>query len=247
MPTYNDYGIILSTSDLAEADKILNIYTKGSGLVRAIAKGARKTSSKFLGKVDRLSCCYFHFAKGKNLDIVSECSQINSFGLLRSDLVRLTSGILFLEIVDSFAYEMESESKHIYELLHSSLHELEKTENIELLSVRFILSFLLIHGLSPQLETCVACSKEVKRATEQETNKCFPYSTLLGGILCKECAETINYKAVDSNVFSLIEQVNDKCRVKSNRDVRLALDLLREHIDVRAKNKIKSFDLVFSL
>jgi len=53
MPTYNDFGIILSTSDLNEADKILNVYTKQNGLVRAVAKGARKLTSRFLGKVDR--------------------------------------------------------------------------------------------------------------------------------------------------------------------------------------------------
>ena len=251
MPTYNDYGIILSTNDLAEADKILNIYTKENGLVRAIAKGARKTSSRFLGKVDMLSCCYFHFAKGKNLDIVIDCSQINSFGLLRSDLTRLTTGILFLEIVDSFAYEMESESGHIYELLFSNLDALQGTKDPGLLSLKFILNFLDVHGYKPQLDTCVACSKQIK-----EDHDYCAYSSVLGGILCKECTRLISHKLIGIGVLKVIRKCrmwNAECGMQdaecrmNDRDIRLALDLLREHIDIRAKDKIKSFDLMFSL
>ena len=249
MPTYNDYGIVLSSYNLAESDKILNIYTKENGLVRAVAKGVKKPKSRFSGKVEQLSCCYFQFAKGKNLDVISDCLQVNSFSLLRSDLIRLTYGILFLEIVGNFAHEMESESVHVYELLYSALDLLQRTEEPDLLSIKFIKDFLSIHGFSPQLETCVSCSKEIsfdKKLTD------YPYSSALGGLLCKECSGLVDHKLVNFNVLAMLQS---KVQFNTNKinplifkeSVRLALDLLREHIDIRAKNKIKSFDLVFSL
>lgn len=246
MPTYNDSGIVLNSYNFAEFDKILNIYTKQNGLVRAIAKSARKPLSKITsgGKTDKLSCCYFQFAKGKNLDIICDCEQINSFSLLRSDLIRLTYGILFLEVVNSFAHEQESESNHIYDLLYSNLEELQRTSNPALLSISFVTNFLSLHGFKPQLETCVACSKDVLKEVRS------PYSSALGGVLCKECAGVVDHKLVDINVLEIIKECgvrNGECGIKNNEYVHLALDLLREHVDMRAKNKVNSFDLVFSL
>ena len=150
MPTYSDYGIVLNSSAYSEADKIFSIYTRENGLVRAIGKGVRKTAGRFGGKLDQLSCCQFQFAKGKNLDVISECEQINSFPLLKKDLHRLTNGILFLEIVSNFAHEQESESTLVYDLLYGGLNELQHIENIDLFVIEFVLNFLLIHGFRPQ-------------------------------------------------------------------------------------------------
>ena len=250
MPTYNDYGIVLNSYDLSESDRILNIYTKENALVRAVVKGARKTSSKFSGKVDQLSCCYFQFATGKNLDTICDCEQVNSFPLLRSDLARLTSAVLFLEIVSNFAHEDEHDSHHVYDLLYESLKHLQISPNPNLDSINFISKFLSLHGYKPQFYTCVHCSVEADLAPAQSNNH--PYSSILGGILCNECARVIDHKKIKSSVINLLKK-KDKdvgaCHDKPNiqEDIRLALDLLREHIDIRAKNKIRSFDLVFSL
>lgn len=243
MPTYNDYGIILGNYDFSESDKILNIYTKENGLVRAIAKGAKKPKSKIAGKTDQLSCCYFQFARGKNLDVISDCSQINSFKLLRSNLDRLSYAILFLEIVNSFAHELESESEHIYDLLYSKLDELQTIVDIDLFAIHFVLEFLSIHGLKPQLETCVSCSKEVNKSIGHEV--LYKYSFVLGGILCEECAELIDHTTINPTIFSLLK--SETFSSLSKTDMKCALELLKEHVNVRAKNKIKTFDLVFSL
>lgn len=255
MPTYNDYGIVLNSYNLAESDKILNIYTKENGLVRAVAKGAKKTKSKFIGKTDQLSCCYFHFSRGKNLDIVSDCSQVTGFSLLRTDLNRLVYGILFLEVVSGFAHEMESESVQIYDLLYSGLEGLQKTEDPVEDSIQFILNFLSIHGFSPQLETCVSCSKRISFI---ETMQEYPYSYVLGGLLCKECSGFIEYSPISFEVIKMLKSGNlllqkprstttTLCKPLVKENIYLVLALLKEHLNIRAKNKIKSFDLVFSL
>ncbi len=239
MSTYNDYGIVLNSYDLSESDRILNIYTKENGLVRAVVKGVRKPTSKFTGKVDQLSCCYFHFANGKNLNTLCDCEQVNSFSLLRSNLTRLTSAVLFLEIVSNFAYEDESDSQHIYELLYESLNNLQRSSNPDLDSINFISKFLSLHGYKPQFETCVHCSEPV----EADLVSVY-YSSVLGGILCNECARIIDHRQIKSNVIEILKNAAQGLK---HEDIRSALELLREHIDIRAKNRIKSFDLVFSL
>ena len=249
MPTYNDYGIVLNSYDLGESDKILNIYTKEKGLVRAVVKGARKTSSKFSGKVDQLSCCYFQFATGKNLGTVCDCEQVNSFPLLRSDLQRLTSAVLFLEIVSNFAHEDEHDSLHVYDLLYESLDNLQISANSDLDSISFISKFLSIHGYKPQFETCVHCSVEVGLSPTLETDLVsIPYSSVLGGILCSECAKLIDHKQIDRETINILKQAETRLIASQQREnIRPALNLLREHTDIRAKYKIQSFDLMFSL
>ena len=248
MPTYNDYGIVLNSYNFSESDKILNIYTKENGLVRAICKGVRKQNSRFSGRVDPLLCAHFHFAKGKNLDIVSECEQINSFSYLRKDLTRLTYGILFLEVVSNFAHEQESESSHIYNLLYTSLEKLQVVDSPELFSISFLIEFLSIHGFCPQFNTCVSCSQEVVRSVSSEIT--YPYSSILGGLLCKNCLN-LDHKFVSSEVLKCLTTV-ETCRwnvstIKDRENIRKALDLLKEHINARAKNEVNSFDMVFSL
>jgi DNA repair protein RecO (recombination protein O) len=239
MPTYNDYGIVLKSFNLGERDEILNIYTKENGLVRAIAKGVKSQISKFKGKVEELSCSHFQFAKGKNLDIISEIEQITSFPKLRSNGVRLFYGLLFLEIVNSFAEEGESGSPEIYELLYSSLSELQESSNVELSSLNFILGFLSLHGFKPQFESCVACSRSITLSKGTR----FPYSSILGGLLCLECSN-IDHKMIDLTVLNVLNQPLEH---GNNEDIRQALKILQEHLNTRAKKEIKSFDLVFSL
>ena len=54
MPPYTEQGIVLRSMKLGEADKIVTILTQGSGKVRAVAKGVRKTTSRF-GAAGRLA------------------------------------------------------------------------------------------------------------------------------------------------------------------------------------------------
>ncbi len=248
MPTYNDYGIVLNNYNFSESDKILNIYTKENGLVRAICKGVRKPNSKFSGRADQFTCAYFHFAKGKNLDIVSECEQMNAFSYLRKDLTRLTYGILFLEVVNSFAHEQESESNHIYDLLYTGLEKLQIVDSPELFSISFLIEFLSIHGFCPQFETCVSCSQEILKSHSPKIT--YPYSSVLGGLLCKNCLN-LNHKFVSNEVLKLLTTVETlQCSISTithRENIRKALDLLKEHINARAKNEIKTFELVFSL
>lgn len=242
MPTYNDHGIILNSSNYGEADKILNIYTKENGLVKAICKGAKKINSKFRGKVDKLSCGYFQFARGKSLEIVNDCNQVNSFPLLRSDLLRLTYGILFLEIINGFAHEQDSESAFIYDLLYEGLDRLQTVSDPGLFSVNFIMENLTIHGYKPQFDSCVMCSEEIAA----KDSSSYSFSSMLGGLLCDVCSPLVEHKIIDSNVLEIIQGVDSGEKI-TNESIRASLKMLKDHITARSHNEIKSFELVFSL
>ena len=245
MSTFNDYGIVLHSYDLGEKDKILNIYTKENGLVRAVAKGVKTTGSKFSGKAQEVSCSYFQFAKGKNLCTICDLEQVNGFPHLRSNLLCLSYALLFVEVVSNFAHEGESESEHIYELLYSSLDSLQETPNPELLSLRFVLKFLSYHGINPQFDSCVSCSSELKKENPQPL---YPYSSTLGGLLCNDCRKIIDNEKVSSSVIYLLKKIAMGDEIAKDKETALeALDLLKKHLDVRAKREIKSFELVFSL
>ena len=134
-------------------------------------------------------------------------------------------------------------------MLYESLNRLQTSSNPELDSINFISRFLSLHGYKPQLETCVSCSEDVGAdlLSAQESKK-YPYSSILGGILCNNCSSVVNSKPVDLEVLKiLLESESSSFQVSQNKNIRSAVELLREHLDIRAKNKIKSFDLVFSL
>ena len=239
MPTYNDYGIVLKSYNLSEADKILNIYTRENGLVRAVCKGAKKLTSKLGRKIDQLTASCFLFAKGKNLDTICEIQEVNSFQKLRKDLNKLSFGILFVEIVSNFAHEGESESSYVYDLLYSSLDSLQSSTDLELTTIKFILDFLHIHGFKPQLETCVSCSNKIFTGRDED----FPYSVTLGGLLCERCLY-LEHKLVSPDVFKILAGMG---LPRQAHTIHMALDILKEHINARAKNKVNTFDLVASL
>lgn len=240
MPTYTDYGIVLNSYPLSERDKIFNIYTKENGLVRSVAKGIKKQGSKFAGKIDKLSCLFFQFAKGKNLDIICEVEEINHFANLRKDTKKLFTAILFLEIVNNFAEEGEAESNKTYSLLYHALNELQSTETVELLALIFIFKFISLHGFKPQFNSCVSCSKPASTKNM--------FSTALGGLLCEGCSK-IEHKIVPANVINLLMHLEKGgfSLEQKKGEILLALKLLQEHLNTRAKKEIKSFDIVFSL
>ncbi len=243
MPTYNDTGIILNSFEYGEADKILNIYTKENGLVRAICKGVKKTNNRFRGKVDKLSCSSFQFAKGKNMDIVSECNHLNNFPTLRSDLLKLTYGLLFLEIVNSFAHEQDSESVEVYSLLYNGLDKLQIALNPARYSIKFITELLIVLGYKPQFNNCVMCSEDIDLEEEREV---FLFSSVLGGLLCSECHRFSEYREISKKIVDIIENKTDNLEI-TDVDIKHTLKILKEYVSARTHKEIKSFDLAFSL
>src|SRR5947209_2803974 len=117
MPLYPEQGIILRTMRLGEADRIVTIFTQGSGKVRAVAKGVRKTKSRFGGRLEPFSHVDLLLYRGRDLDIVTQCETITSFRAVREDYERFAAGEAILEATDRVAEERERNVRQFMLLL----------------------------------------------------------------------------------------------------------------------------------
>ena len=159
MALYHDRGVVLRTYKLGEADRIVSILTRGHGKVRAVAKGVRKTKSRFGGRLEPVSHVDLLMYEGRGeLDIVSQAETVDAFRPLRDDLDRLARAIALLEATDQLAMEREVNGR-LYEMLVGALRTLADRD-APLVVPGFLLKALALEGYRPQVEACVACGVE---------------------------------------------------------------------------------------
>ena len=176
MSLYRDTGVVLRTYKLGEADRIVVLMTAEHGKVRAVAKGVRKTKSRFGGRLEPMSHVSLLLYEGRELDVVSQAESLDHFRALHEDLSRLTRGIALLEAVDQVAQEREPNLR-LYQMLLGALRALT-TADSPLLVGAFYWKLLAAEGLHPELDGCVACgSPEPLVAFDLDQ----------GGVLCRTC------------------------------------------------------------
>ncbi|MFH1826789.1 MAG: DNA repair protein RecO [bacterium] len=101
MATYKTRAISLKTSPFAEADKLVTLFTRERGKVRALAKGARRVPSRFGGRVETLTYSDLLIVSCRSIDIISQCQVLESFQSVREDSQTLYPGLYMLKLVNS--------------------------------------------------------------------------------------------------------------------------------------------------
>lgn len=177
MSTYWATGITLNHHPLGESDRILVLFTREYGLKRVVAKGSRRPKSKLGGRTEPLICANWFLAKGKSMDLVTQCESITAYRELRADLSRLLSGLYLAELV-SATIEEEAPNPELFDCLASTLLALEIAESTELVVAHFELQLLRLLGYDLELGGCVQCGAE-----EGE----WGFSGEAGGLLCQAC------------------------------------------------------------
>lgn len=175
-PLYRDTGVVLRTHKLGEADRIVVVFTEEHGKVRAVAKGVRKTTSKFGARLEPMSHVRLLLAEGRDLDIVSQAETVESLAPLMSDLDHLTRGLAILEAVDQITPEREP-SPALYRMLVGALRTVADRPS-PLVVAAFYWKLLALEGVRPELDGCVRCG-------EQATLVAF--DVVEGGVLCRAC------------------------------------------------------------
>ncbi len=121
MSLFRDKGVVLRTYRLGEADKIIVFLTERHGKVRAVAKGIRKTTSKFGGRLEPLTQVDLLLWQGRgDLDIVNQVEVVHAFRPIREDLERMPRGIALLEVSDQMAQERHPDPR-LYAMLVGAL------------------------------------------------------------------------------------------------------------------------------
>ena len=124
-----------------------------------MAKGVRKTKSRFGGRLEPVSHVDLLLYEGRGeLDIVSQAETVDHFRPLRDDLDRLGRAVVLLEAADQLALEREANVR-LYEMLVGALRTLA-TRDAPLVVPGFLLKALALEGYRPQVEACVACGTE---------------------------------------------------------------------------------------
>ena len=180
MPLYKEQGIVLRSVKLAEADKILTILTQGSGKVRAVAKGIRRTNSKFGARLEPLTHVSLMLYRGRNLDTVTQCEILHPFPAVRSDFERFAAGETMVEAVDKVAEEHERNVR-LFLLLLAGLRSLEtRPRDAAAVAESFLLKLLSLSGFHPSLSACAACGRPGPHEW---------FAASQGGVVCRTCAD----------------------------------------------------------
>jgi DNA repair protein RecO (recombination protein O) len=190
---YRDEGVVLRTYRLGEADRIVVIVTKSQGKVRAVAKGVRRTSSKFGGRLEPLSHIAMQCWQGRELDTVTQVEVIDGFRAVREDLVRVAKAFTLLEVVDQVAQERLANPR-LYEMLVRALRSLEASDSA-LLVPAFCLKVLALEGSAPIVDSCASCGS---------TGELVAFDLLDGGALCKSCRHG---RALSPDALDLVRRV----------------------------------------
>src|SRR3954469_4737059 len=107
MALYRESGVVLRTIRLGEAERIITFLTEGRGKVRAVAKGVRKTKSKFGARLEPVSHVALQLYERRELDIVTQVESVDHFRAIRDALDRLGRAVSMLEAVDQLSLERE--------------------------------------------------------------------------------------------------------------------------------------------
>ncbi len=155
MALYRQEAVVLRTYKLGEADRIVVLYGRGRGKIRGVARGVRRTRSKFGSRLEPAAVVKLQLYEGRNLDVVTQAETAQVLPELRSDVERFGRASILLEIVDQVATEGEG-NPALFKLLVGALTELDRSGN-PLVVPAFVAKLLVLEGVQPQLECCVVC------------------------------------------------------------------------------------------
>ena len=179
MRLYRDEAIVLRTHKLGEADRIVVLFTTGRGKVRAVAKGIRKTKSRFGGRLEPPNRVSLLLYEGRELDVVTQAETVEYHPALRADLDRLTDAIAMIEAVDQVTQEGEA-NPALYRMLAGALRTLaQDDQRSPLLVAAFYWKLLALEGVAPVLDCCVRCGAGTADALVS-------FDPVEGGALCRE-------------------------------------------------------------
>jgi DNA repair protein RecO (recombination protein O) len=235
---YRDEGVVLRVQKLGEADRIITLLTKRHGRVRAVAKGVRRTRSKFGATVEPFSHVDLQLFAGRNLDIVTQAESITSYGDgLVSDYGRYTAGTAVLETAERLTAEEGEPSLRLFLLTLGALRTLTERDPSLVLDA-FLLRAMSVSGYAPALQDCARCAASGPHRS---------FSVPAGGVVCAACrppgAASPNPAAL-LLMSSLLEGDWEAAEATEPRARRDASGLVAAHLQWHLERGLRSLPLV---
>jgi DNA repair protein RecO (recombination protein O) len=180
MPLYRAEAVVLRTHKLGEADRIITLLTRDHGRVRAVAKGVRRTTSRWGSRLEPFTHVDLQLAEGRNLDVITQAETLTPFsGTLGADYERYTAGTVMLETAERLITEEKQPSLQQFLLLVGGLRALTAEDRVpgQVLD-SYLLRSLSVAGYAPSFEGCARCGVEGPHRW---------FNPAAGGVLCSEC------------------------------------------------------------
>jgi DNA repair protein RecO (recombination protein O) len=238
---YRDEAIVLRVHKLGEADRIVTLLTRRSGRVRAVAKGVRRTRSKFGSRLEPFSHVSLQLAEGRSLDVVTEAVSIDAFSAsLAGDYPRYTVGTAMLEAAERLTAEEREPSLRLYLLLVSALRALAESGERPptMLLDAFLLRALEQAGYGLALQECARCGTPGPHAA---------FSVAAGGSVCPICRPS-GAASPSSSVLALLGDLRDSdwsaAMTSTDVDRRAASGLVAASLQWHLERGLRSLPLV---
>ena len=238
---YRARGFVLKRMDLGEADRILTLYTREHGKLRAVAKGVRKTTSRSAGHLEPFILTDLSLAVGKELDVIAQAETKHAFREVREDLVLTTHAYYLAELTDLLTDD-RLENRDVFDALVDGFTALAERQDARLVVISFQLRLLDALGYRPELRECVSCRATIEPGHNQ-------FSALLGGVVCPTCgphelsARPIGTEALKLLRFVQLDQGQRSVRVAPHV-CREAEALLRDYAEHIVERRLRSPALI---
>jgi len=227
---YRDTAVVLRSYKLGESDRIVVLLTEEHGKVRAVAKGVRKTMSKFGARLEPMSHVRLLLAQGRELDIVSQAEAVESLAPMVADLDHMTAGIAVLEAADQMSLDREP-NPGLYRMVVGALRTIGDRGSA-LVVPAFFWKLLAAEGVRPELDVCVRCN---------EPGPVVAFDMDQGGVLCRTCrtGAPLSEEALDLMRMILGGRLNDALDTPASRTTHEvaahATRALEHHIERRLR------------
>lgn len=172
---------------MSDASRLVVLLTEKQGKVKAVAKSAKKSTSRLAGHLEQFCFSKIKISQSFNkLAIVAGAEIIRSFPSLRKDAQKTRFAFYCAEVMDVFLPEEETH-KEIFILAWQVFNFLDKKEYNFYLPAFFIFNFLTAFGFKPEIEACAVSGKKL------EATRLF-WSDKAGGVVCREKKEVGDLK-----------------------------------------------------
>jgi DNA repair protein RecO (recombination protein O) len=180
MPVYRDDAVVLRTQRLGEADRIITLLTRRTGRVRAVAKGVRRTKSKFGARLEPGTHVDLQLYEGRSLDIVTQAETIAPYGArMAEDYSRHTTASALLEAAERLTAEEREPALRLFLLTVGALRTLaDGSHDPPLVLDAFLLRSLEHAGYGMALGACARCGVSGEHTAMQ---------IAAGGVVCSAC------------------------------------------------------------
>ena len=237
--SYSAEAIVLRSSDFGEADRLLVLLTREHGKVRAIAKGARRPTSRHAGNLELFVQARVQLARGRELDVLTQSELTRARRSLRESLEPTAHAYYLAEVADAMV-EPGAPAARTFALLGQALDLIDAGVDPALVTVQGILHLLDQLGYRPELFHCLGCGQELEPVPSF-------FSLAEGGALCPRCGPGRGgARPIDVQTLKLIRNLQRSPRLGEPRLVlprpvleqadRLVRGLVEYHLDHRLRS-----------